>query len=69
MNQVRISPKFQVVIPKNVREPLGLEAGQQLQVLSFRDRIELVPIRQISEMRGFLAGMEARVEREPDREV
>ena len=69
MNQVRISPKFQVVIPKNVREPLGLAAGQQLQVLSYRDRIELVPIRPISEMRGFLEGMEARFEREPDREL
>lgn len=69
MNQVKISPKFQVVIPKNVREPLGLEVGQQLQVVSYRDRIELVPLRPISEMRGFLEGMEARFEREPDREL
>ena len=67
MDQVTISPKFQVVIPKAVRESLGLKAGQQLQVLQFGDRIELVPVRDIREMRGWLAGIDTRLEREPDR--
>lgn len=69
MNQVKISPKFQVVIPKDVRELLGLEAGQRLQVVPYRNRIELVPVRNIKEMRGFLRGMETDFEREPDREL
>ena len=69
MEQVKISPKFQVVIPKTVRDSLGLRAGQRLQVVPYGDRIELVPVREIGEMRGFLAGMDARFEREPDREV
>lgn len=69
MNQVKVSPKFQVVIPKDVRELLGLEAGQHLHVVPYRNRIELVPIRKIEEMRGFLSGMETRFEREPDREI
>ena len=69
MEQVKISPKFQVVIPKAVRESLRLTAGQRLQIVLYGDRIELVPVRKIGEMRGFLAGMDARFEREPDREV
>ena len=67
MNQVTISPKFQVVIPKAVRESLGLKAGQRLQVVQYRGRIELVPVRDIREMRGWLAGIDTRLEREPDR--
>ncbi len=67
MDQVKISPKFQVVIPKAVRESLGLVAGQRLQVVQYGDRIELVPVRDISEMRGWLAGIDTRVDREPDR--
>ena len=69
MEQVKISPKFQVVIPKAVRESLRLTAGQRLQIVLYGDRIELVPVRKIGEMRGFLAGMDARFEREPDREI
>ncbi len=68
MEQVKVSPKFQVVIPKSVREPLGIRPGQRLQVLAYGDRIELVPVREIAEMRGFLAGIDPRFEREPDRE-
>ena len=67
MDQVKISPKFQVVIPKTVRESLGLVAGQRLQVVQYGDRIELVPVRDIREMRGWLAGIDTRIEREPDR--
>ena len=69
MEHVRVSPKFQVVIPKAVRESLGLTVGQRLQVVPYGDRIELVPVREVGEMRGFLAGMDTRFEREPDREI
>ena len=68
VQQVKVSPKFQVVIPKPVRESLGIRPGQRLQVVPYGDRIELVPVRGIAEMRGFLAGMDRRFEREPDRE-
>lgn len=69
MGEVKISPKFQVVIPKAVRESLRLTAGQRLRIVLYGDRIELVPVREIGEMRGFLAGMDTRFEREPDREM
>ena len=69
MEQVKVSPKFQVVTPKSVRESLGIAPGQRLQVVQYGDRIELVPVREIGEMRGFLAGIDTRLEREPDREL
>ena len=69
MNQVKISPGFRIVIPKDVRETLGLEPGQHLQVFTCRDRIELVPVRHIDAMRGFLKGMDTHFERDPDREM
>ena len=69
MEQVKVSPKFQVVIPKSVRESLGIAPGQRLLVVQYGDRIELVPVRDIGEMRGFLAGIDTRLEREPDREL
>ena len=69
MEQVKVSPKFQVVIPKPVRESIGITPGQRLQVVQYGDRIELVPVRDISEMRGFLAGIDTTLEREPDREL
>ncbi len=67
MATVTISPKFQVVIPKEVREKLGLKAGQKVQTIVFEDRIELIPVKPIKKMRGFLKGIDTRVEREADR--
>ena len=68
MQPVKVSPKYQVVIPKRVRESVGIRPGQRLQVIPYGDRIELVPVEDIAQMRGYLAGMDPRIEREPDRE-
>jgi AbrB family looped-hinge helix DNA binding protein len=67
MPTVTVSPKFQVVIPREVRESLGLRPGEQLQVFRHGDRIELIPVRPIQQMRGFLRGLDTTVDREPDR--
>ena len=67
MQTVTISPKFQVVIPKLIRERLGLSPGQKVQAIVYDGRIELIPLRPIKEMRGFLAGIDTSVEREDDR--
>ncbi len=68
VQQLKVSPKYQVVIPKAIREYLRIEPGQRLQVVPYGDRIELVPMRRIGDLRGFLADMDPRLEREPDRE-
>lgn len=67
MNTVTISPKYQVVIPKAIREQLGLKPGQKVQAFAYGDRIELIPIRPMSEARGSLKGIDTRVDREDDR--
>ena len=67
MQAVRISPKFQVVIPREVREKLHLVPGQKMQVVAYGNRIELIPERDLTEMRGFLKGIDTTVEREEDR--
>lgn len=67
METVTISPKFQVVIPKQIRESLGLEPGQKIQAIAYENRIELIPVRPLKKMRGFLAGIDTSVPREKDR--
>jgi AbrB family looped-hinge helix DNA binding protein len=67
MAAVTISPKYQVVIPKEIRKRLGLAPGQKMQAILYEDRIELIPVRPIKEMRGFLKGIDTQVEREADR--
>ena len=67
MNVVTVSSKFQIVIPKELRERLGIEPGQKIQAFALEDRIELVPIRPLKSMRGFLKGIDTSVDREADR--
>jgi len=67
MATVTISPKYQVVIPKEVREKLGLTPGQKVQTIVFEDRIELIPVKPIKKMKGFLKGLDTKVERDADR--
>ncbi len=67
MTAVTVSPKFQVVIPKDVRESMGIFSGQKIQVLTYQNRIELIPIKPMKKLKGFLKGIETDVERDKDR--
>jgi AbrB family looped-hinge helix DNA binding protein len=67
MSSVKISPKYQVVIPRKVRDSMQLKPGQKVQVILYGNRIELIPERSLSEMRGFLKGINTRIKREEDR--
>ena len=67
MESVTLSPKFQVVIPKKIRESLGLQAGVKFTVIQLLDRIELIPEKPIKELRGFLKGINTEILREKDR--
>ena len=67
MPKVTVSPKFQVVIPLEVRESLGIHPGETLQVFQYENRIEMIPVRPMREMRGFLRGIDTTVDRDPDR--
>jgi AbrB family looped-hinge helix DNA binding protein len=67
MTAVTVSPKFQVVIPKEVRESIGIVSGQKIQMLTYRNRIELIPIKPMKRLKGFLPGIDTEVNRDKDR--
>jgi AbrB family looped-hinge helix DNA binding protein len=57
METLTLSPKFQIVIPKAIREKLRLKPGQKIQAMVFDNRIELIPVRSPAELRGCLKAM------------
>ena len=67
METVTVSPKYQVVIPKNIRDALQLKPGQKMRVIEYDGRIEMIPDRDISELRGFVKGINTDIHRESDR--
>ena len=67
MDTVTVSPEFQVVIPRRIREALGNGPGQNVQAIQYGNRIELVPVRPLAAARGLFPGIDTDVEREPDR--
>ena len=67
MNSVTVSPKFQVVIPRAVRDRLHLRPGQKMQVVEHAGRVELIPERDIAELKGFVKGINTSFAREKDR--
>jgi len=67
MQSVTISPRYQVVIPKTIRKALNLRPGQRMQVVESNGRIELIPERDIKDLRGFLRGINTEFKREGDR--
>lgn len=67
MLSVKVSPKFQVVIPKEIRESMSVSPGQRLQIIEYENRIELIPEKQIGELKGFLKGINTDFDRENDR--
>lgn len=67
MLTVTISPKYQIVIPKEIREALHLLPGEKLQVFRYQNRLEFVPVKDIKKMRGFLKGIDTVIERDKDR--
>ena len=69
MTEVTVSPKYQIVIPREVRTRLRIRPGQRLSVLAGERSITLVPERSIKEMEGFLRGLSGDFERETDREI
>ncbi len=66
MNVVTLSPRFQVVIPQAIRKALHLAPGKQFQAMQYGDRIELVPIKTMRELRGFARGMDTTIHRDRD---
>ena len=69
MTTVRVSRKYQIVIPKKIREEFGIRPGQQIDVLYYNGTISLIPIQPMESMRGFLKGMSSDVPRDEEDRV
>lgn len=67
MTTVTVSPKYQIVIPKDVRQALGIKIGEKLDAIPYRGHIALVPVRSLKRARGFLKGIDTDIPRAPDR--
>lgn len=66
MISVTVSPKYQIVIPKEIRESMGIVSGQKVQIMSYDGRIEVIPLKPMKDLKGYLAGIDTTVEREED---
>ena len=67
MTEVTVSAEFKVEIPEEIRDSLKIQPGAKLQIFKLGNRIELVPVRPIQEMRGFLKGIDTTLDRDRDR--
>ena len=67
MNAVTVSPKFQIVIPRDLRESMDIQPGTKVQILQYENRLELIPLKSPKSLRGFLKGIDTNVDRELDR--
>ena len=71
MTTVTVSPKYQIVIPKEIRNTIDIKPGQKFQIFKFGNRLELIPVMDIKDARGMFEGMglDSTIEHEPDREL
>ena len=67
MAVVTVSPKYQVVIPKDAREQLGIRPGQKFEAFAVGNRVKLVPVRPMRTLRGKYPDLPP-LERDPDRQ-
>ena len=67
MNTVAVSPKFQVVIPKDIRRALNLVSGQRMAVQLNNGKVEFIPEKTVASLRGRWPGLDTRIVREADR--
>jgi len=69
MDTLTISAKYQMVIPQAIREKWGIKPGQKVRLIVYGNVLEVVPVRNIKEARGFLKGMSSTIEREEEDRV
>jgi len=67
MKSVKVSPKYQIVIPRQIRESMNIKPGETVQVFELEGRIEVVRVRPVSSLRGRYQGIDTSVERDEDR--
>ncbi|MHC6204156.1 AbrB/MazE/SpoVT family DNA-binding domain-containing protein [Breznakiellaceae bacterium SP9] len=69
MSTVILSSKYQIVIPKEIRNAIGLTAGTHLEIMVYNNRIELIPLIPIQKMKGIFKGMDTSFVRDEEDRV
>ncbi len=69
MDTVTISSKYQMVIPRAIREKWDIKPGQKVRLIVHGNHLEVIPVRDIKEARGFLKGMSSEIERDEEDRV
>ncbi|MCL2232869.1 MAG: AbrB/MazE/SpoVT family DNA-binding domain-containing protein [Treponema sp.] len=67
MNTVTLSSEYQLSLPKEISETLGLQAGDSLELISYNNRIELIPIKPMKSLKGIFPGIDTAIVRDEDR--
>jgi AbrB family looped-hinge helix DNA binding protein len=67
MNTVTLSKGYQLIFPEEIRETIGLKVGTSFEVLSYNNRIELIPIKSIRNLKGIFKGIDTNIIRDNDR--
>ena len=67
MHTIKLSNEYQLVIPKEIRETSNIKAGETFEVISYNNRIELIPIKPIMGLKGIFKGIDTNITREDDR--
>lgn len=66
MNTAILSENFELRVPDEVLAILHLSPGEHFRVIPYAGRLEFIPIRKASELRGFARGMDATIERDEE---
>ncbi len=70
MHTVTISSKYQVVIPRPIRDQFNLKPGQKLMFIPYKDTLRVVIVPPIEEVEGMFEGVDTDPNREKeDREL
>jgi AbrB family looped-hinge helix DNA binding protein len=67
MDTVTMSDNYQIVIPKEVRNTIGVEAGTSFEIMVYANRIELIPIGSMQSLKGIFKGIDTTIVRNEDR--
>jgi len=67
MNTVTLSNEYKLVIPEDIRNSIGVKAGTTFEIISYNNRIELVPIKPMKNLKGIFRGIDTNITRDDDR--
>jgi len=67
MNTATLSSDFELIFPTEISQSLGLKAGTTFEVISYKNRIELIPIKPMKDLKGIFKGIDTTINRVDDR--